>query len=85
MIALKMTLGPLNFLLLKSFSTGKVQCYKHPKFDFDTSVTSFKQIDVDTKEGIFENAAVAFSEWRRSETIINGSKNHLGASGNHPC
>ena len=56
-----------------------------PKFDFDTSVTSFKQIDVDTKEGIFESAAVAFSEWRRSETIINGSKNHLGASGNHPC
>ena len=44
---------PLNFLLLKSFSTGKVQCYKHPKFDFDTSVTSFKQIDVDTKRGHF--------------------------------
>ena len=56
---------PLNFLLLKSFSTGKVQCYKHPKFDFDTSVTSFKQIDVDTKEGIFESA-VAFSERRTS-------------------
>ena len=36
-----------------------------PKFDFDTSVTSFKQIDVDTKEGIFESA-VAFSKRRTS-------------------
>ena len=58
MIALKMTWAPPNFLGLKSNLSWMLQIY--PKFDFDTSICSFKQIDVDTKEGIFESA-VAFS------------------------
>ena len=65
MIVLKMTLVPPQFSFAQIVFNWKVQCYKHPKFDFDTSVTSFKQIDVDTKEGIFESA-VAFSKRRTS-------------------